>query len=399
MQPAVAYLSDGKLFLQLPEAASREVQSTFAQQVMQRQARHNEVHGWRSQSAVWGNMGMAAPEMSQWEQVQAAQRTPVRIQGVAPGEKPGDLYYVLAVGDTGGLFHYSGDAQTENRLMHRNGFPARDISRRSPGGEIAVSVQREDGTAGIQVGESDGRFLRNVTDGDALDEAPSWVPGEARKLVYQSAGVGRNEQGFPVGLAPYRVEQLDLDKQDITTVREEDGFDLLQPRMTEDGTLYCIRRPYEPTGPRPVSLLEVTKDVVLFPFRLARAGYHFLNFISVMFSGKPLSTAAGPQHNVTDTRYRMIWGRMIDTKAAMKAAAKDDAGGLVPDTWQLVRRAESGEETILARRVVSYDVCDDGIVYTDGSMISLRRKNGEVTEIGRDRFIERVVACATDSTG
>lgn len=392
MPPTVAYLSDGKLFLKSPDAEPREVQSSFARQVMERQARTREVHGWREESGLWGNMGMPMPELGQWNV--GHHRTPVRIQSAVAGDVPGHLYYILGVGDMGGLFHYTQEGDTERRLMHRNGFLAQDIARRSETGEVAVAVRREDGSAGIQVGDSDGRFLRDVTVGDAVDESPYWRPGDGRKLIYQSAGLGRDQNGFAVGLSEYRIEEIDLDGQKIETVREEAGFDLLQPRMTADGTLYYIRRPYEPRGKTNVSFWEVLKDVLLFPFRLARALFYFLNFISVMFSGKPLTTASsdGPPDRITDQRYRMVWGRMIDTKKAMENARKNKTTGLVPKTWQLVRLSPDNEETVVAERVLSFDLCDDGLIYTDGTVIFHRNKNGETNELCRDHIIERVLA-------
>jgi len=391
MSPAVAYLSDGRLFLKLPEEEPRELQSTFAQQVIERQARTRAVHGWKSQSGVWNEMGMAMPDIAQWET--GDQRTPVKFQSAVAGDAPGHLYYVLGVGDVGGLFHYVHDGDSERRLMHRNGFVAGDLTRHPDTGEVAVSVRREDGSAGIQVGDSDGRFLRDVTVGDAFDESPAWIPGDGRRVIYQSAGIGRDSNGVFRGLSAYRIERMDLDKQDIETVHQEEGCDLLQPRMTADETLYFIRRPYEPHGRQNADPLTILIDILLFPFRLLRAIFHFLNFFSVMFSGKPLTTASGPQQRITDSRYRMIWGRMIDTKRAMEKARRQKTTGLVPKDWQLVRRTKDGEEQTLAEKVLSFDLCEDGsVVYTDGNVILYRRDDGETREVCRDDVIEKVIA-------
>jgi hypothetical protein len=392
MQSTVAYLTNGQLFLHNGAAEPREVQSAFAQQVMERQARNNAVHGWRSQSGVWGAMGFMPPELAAWEQGQQ-QRTPVQFKSVTPGDEAGHLYYILGVGDMGGLFHYTAADNVERRLMHRNGFLARDLSRHTQSGSIAVAVYKEDGSSSIQVGENDGRFLKDVTIGDAIDECPAWVPGDGRRIVYQSAGIGRNEHGFAMGLAPYRIELIDLDKQSVDVVLEEEHHDLLQPKMLADGTLYFIRRPYEPLGPKPADPITVLKDIVLFPFRLARAVFHFLDFFSMMFSGKPLHTAGGPPSRVTDQKYLMVWGRMIDTKRAMQKSAKDKTTGLVPKEWQLIRRDTDGNETVLAEKVLSFDVHPDGtVIYTDGHVVNRCSPDGETTQLFRDQFIEKVTA-------
>jgi len=392
MQPTFAFLSNGQLFLRNGSDEPREIRSNFAQQVMERQARNAEVHGWKGQSGVWGAMGFAPPELAEWERAQQ-QRTPVQFQGVTNGDEDGHLYYILGIGDMGGLFHYTIENDAERRLMHRNGFLARDLSRHPESGAIAVSVQKEDGSSAVQVGENDGRFLRDVTVGDAVDESPCWVPGQGRRIVYQSAGIGRNEHGMVVGLAPFQVELIDLDKESIETVHAEENFDLLQPKLLADGTLYFIRRPYEPLGPKPADPLTVLKDIALFPFRLARAVFHFLNFFSMMFSGKPLSTAAGPQNRLTDNRYLMIWGRMIDTKRAMEKSRKQKTTGLVPKDWQLIRRTPDGQEDLLAEKVLSFDVRPNGdVIHTDGNVVYLRQQDGNTTHLLGDQFVEKVTA-------
>ena len=390
MQPAVAFLARGSLFLKIDDQPPRDIQSAFAQGVLDRQARAQEVDGWKANSGAWGEMGMASPELAQWQM--ADQRRQVLFKSVTAGDDPNQLYYLLGVGDMGGLFQYTIPEDLERRLMHKNGFAAKDLSRRKGTGEMAISVARENGTTGILVGENDGRFLQDRTTGDSIDESPSWVEGDACRLVYQSAGIGRDENGYAVGLSPYRIETLDLDKKSIDTLLEEDHVDLLQPKHTTDGTLYFIRRPYQPQGREQPSAMAVLKDILLFPFRLGRAVFHFLDFFSMMFSGKPLTSAGGPQRKLNDQRYIMLWGRMIDTKQAMQKSQKQDSKSLVPKEWELVKRTPEGEETVLAERVLSFDVAENGkIVYTDGTVVFSRDEQGNVSEICSDRLIEKVI--------
>lgn len=215
----VAYLTHGRLIVRVDGRPAFDVDSAFARGVADRQARAHAVHGWKESSGSWGAMGFAPPELAQWEM--AEQRRLVSFRGVAAGDDAGTLYYLLGVGDMGGLFQYTIEDGAERRLMHRNGFQAKDLTRRSGGGEIAVSSSREDGTIGILIGENDGRFLRDVTAGDSIDESPAWVPGDARRLVYQSAAIGRDAQGLSVGSSPYRIEQIDVDAKKIETVHEK----------------------------------------------------------------------------------------------------------------------------------------------------------------------------------
>jgi len=63
----------------------------------------------------------------------------------------------------------------------------------------------------------------------------------------------------------------------------------------------------------------------------------------------------------------------------------------VPASWQLIKRSPSGNEEIIAKRVLAYDLCVDGsIIYTDGSTIYHRAVHGETNQVAQGKLIERV---------
>ena len=165
--------------------------------------------------------------------------------------------------------------------------------------------------------------------------------------------------------------------------------DALLPRMTADGDLWFIRRPYE-TGGVQISPWKLALDMLLFPIRLAGAIVHFLDFFSLMFQRKPLISAGGPPREGPDQRYMMLWGKLIDARKAQDAK-KGDSQALVPATWQLIKRSPSGNEEVIAKRVLAYDLCVDGsVVYTDGSTICQRTVHGDTNQIAQGKLIERV---------
>jgi hypothetical protein len=124
---------------------------------------------------------------------------------------------------------------------------------------------------------------------------------------------------------------------------------------------------------------------------LLRAIAHFLNVFSMMFSKKPLMTAGGPPREGPDQRILMLYGRLIDAKKIQQSAGKDKAPALVPASWELICKKSNGTESVLAKNVLSYDLCGDGsFVYTTGSKIFLVSATGDSTEIGRGKLIERV---------
>jgi hypothetical protein len=86
----------------------------------------------------------------------------------------------------------------------------------------------------------------------------------------------------------------------------------------------------------------------------------------------------------------MLWGKVIDAHKLEKAK-KGESQALVPANWQLIKRSPGGNEEVIARRVLAYDLCGDGgAIYTDGSTIYHRTLHGDTTQIAEGKLIERV---------
>ena len=390
MTPTIAYLAEGKLFTKRPDAAPQLIDSPFVQQMLERIQRTRERHDWKNQGLGWRVGAGGFGGMMAGGGVPAEVRR-IRFSGLTRGGRPGELLYALETDHVGGLFSYDTAEQYERRLYHRNQFRAANLARHAGDGTLAVSLRAEDGSAHIATMNADGRGISEVTEGDAVDEAPAWAPGAGKVLVFQSAGIGRNARGLMAGLGPYAIQKLDLGAGDLSTLLEEEGHDLLLPRLLADGSLLFIRRPYEPRG-TPVSPLKVARDIVLFPIGLVIAIVHFLNWFSHVFARRPLITAGGPPKEGPEARYLMLWGKMVDAEKAM-AAKPGDARALVPPTWQLVRRNAKGDETVLARGVLSFDVAEDGsIVYTSGGAVYHlgAGDSAAAMELCRGKMIEHV---------
>lgn len=385
---AIAFLAEGKLYLKQGDGAPQLVESVFAQQILDRVERNRQRNDWK-EGMAWS----FATQRMQLGVSAAGEVRSIRFTGVAAGRTARELFYAIDTDYVGALFEYDPKEGYERRLFHRNHFRPRDLCCHGESGMLAFSLPADDGTACITVIDPQGRGLREVTEGDSVDEAPSWAAGGDKAIVFQSAGVGRNQMGMRIALGCYAIQKLDLDSGQLSTLLEDDATDYLLPRMAADGSLYFIRRPYEarPT----VSPLRVGLDIVLFPFRLVRAIVHFLNVFSMMFSRKPLLTAGGPPREGPDARVINLFGRVIDAQKALRKGGAGAVRSLVPSSWQLVRRSSGGQEQVLASGVVGYDLCPDGsIIYTNGTSVFHLRPGGEPREICAGHLVERVAALA-----
>lgn len=82
-------------------------------------------------------------------------------------------------------------------------------------------------------------------------------------------------------------------------------------------------------------------------------------------------TAAGPKVEGADQQTLTLWGRIIDAEKALRENARDqEIPSLVPPSWELIRRRPSGDESILAKGVVAFDIDrEEHVVYTNGSAV------------------------------
>lgn len=397
-RPSIAWISHGRLYVKRGDAPVQEVESDFARSSLEREMRSSQNNSWKGRSGVWGSMGMEPPGMAPWENAEA--RRNIRFTTMAAGDSPEEIYYVLDMGAVGGLFKQNLKLDEETRLMHRQGFSARDISRHPENGELAVSLMREDGTVGLSITRHDGLFGRNITLSDSIDEAPSWLRDGTRRIVFQSSAIGRDEHGAAIGKSTYRVEQVDLETEQIENLHEEDDFDLLQPRVTDNGTTLFIRRPYKADHRKSQTLLETAQDVIYFPFRLARTFVYFFNFMSMAFTGKPLMNAGGPAPQQNKNPYLMLYGQAVDTRQAMtKQSGKENVKPLVPEEWQLIELSASGETKALAENVLCFDCSPAGdVVFTDGRRIYSLGPDGKPQQIAEGDVIEKVILLAAEDS-
>jgi len=389
MRPGIAYLADGRIHLKLGDEPPRAVESPFAESVRAREASLVQRNAWKTQGP--GARFLAGGLMAGNEEATGGTAY-AAITGLSRGRTPGEVLYSLETTAVTGLFALDTGAMAEERRLFHGNQQRVQFPSTQPGGDlIACSVRRDALRAHIGVMRADGSALTEVTEGDSVDLAPSWVPGAARRLVYQSAGVGRDRSGRPVGLGPSSIHELDLERGDVRTLAESPAHDLLGPRMGDDGALYYIRRPR--TGRSRFAPLRLLLDLLLLPFRLIGAIFNWLNFFTVRYSGRPLVSSQGAQQRQVDARQWLVWGNLIGAAedARRGGGGDDDAPGLVPQSWQLVRQPADGALQVVARGVCSFDLAPDGVVYSTGNAVYYQPRDGARLRLCSDSRIEQVV--------
>ena len=388
---ALAYLAAGKLRVKRGAEAAIPIESKFAQTVRERAASLHRRHGWKGQGRgarfMSGRMLWGATETDPLEMR-------ISITGISPGASPGQLYYTLETPEISGVFLVRDAGADELRLYHTADFRLSEVAAHPQEGRLAFVLRNRAGGSSLAVMSADGTEFSEVTQGDAIDAAPQWVPGAPSTLVFQSAGVARDQSGRYHGRGPFSLQKLDIGSGEMSCLGESSEFDFLGPRISSDGTLYCIRRPYEPPHPK-VNPFKLLLDVLLFPFRLVYAIFQYFNFFTMKYTGNPLVTAGNARQQNPDLREMMIWDNMVNADAARKAEPEDETPDLVPKSWELVRFTPGriGNPEVLARGVLSFDLAGDGsVLYSNGSAVFRLDGAGRSERLAKEPMIHSVVA-------
>jgi hypothetical protein len=384
----IAYVAGGKIHVQVDDSPPRVFESTFGEEVAARAKSIERRRAWKSEGrsgaflgggALWGAMDEATATM------------PAIVTGIARGRHPRELVYTLTTSAVTGMFALDIDTGVETRVIHGTEHKFGDVAVCREPTAFVSTTRHKNGSVSLAVLPEDGSEVALVTDGDAIDASPAWIAHAPGRLVFQSAGIGRDAAGTFVAIGPFCVQTLDVRTGELRVLVEDARHDYHSPKLLADGALYCIRRPHFGAD-KPPSPLRIALDVVLMPLRLLAALFQYLNFFTVRYTGKPLVSSGGARQQGADARKMLVWGNLVSASDRARSAVADEADARVPASSVLLRRAPDGAEEVLARSVLDFDVDDDGsVVFTNGRSVFALAPDGTRARLVRDAAVDRVV--------
>ncbi len=390
MHESFLYVSQGKIHLKEPDKPARLIESKFGQSLVDRNSQIQRRNSWKTQ-------GTGAKFMSGrllWgRQFEEDEEIPVVVNAISRGAGPGEILYSLSTHEIGGVFSLTG--ADEKRLLHTADFRVGHLTAHRLENKIACAVRTKGGSH-IAVMQGDGRELTDVTQGDSLDLNPSWVPDTANHLIFQSSGIARNAAGVNVGVSPTRIERVDIDSGVITTLLENNSLDYLNPAMDTAGNLYCIRKPYI-SSKQNFNPLRAALDLLLLPFRLLYAVFQFANLFTMRYTGNTLVSSGNVRQREADLRQMMLMENLYHATRVPGAFLSPNKQWRAPRSWELIRRAQSGETKVLEKGVLTFDLLKNGsVLFSDGRRILHRDLNGVKKELLKDEFISQVLSISPE---
>lgn len=295
------------------------------------------------------------------------------------GEK---LLYAFTINNSSGV--YRKDVVSE-KAPEEHIFSASDteiLSVHLVGNSIAVTVRSSDVTSEIGTLDAKSSELRTLTGGDARDANARFSAKNPAEILFDSAGVGRTANGeFTGKYAPSVIYSLHRDTLELTERKGDGKWSYIKPKEDGAGNLYCIRRPNKEKGSGNLFL-----DIILFPFRILKAIFGFLQAFTMIFGNTSLTSASEGGNNPTkgrktDTRKLYVDGKLLDAEKEQKQNKKfkDREYGFIPASWKLVKCGDSDE--VVASGVCDFALGENGaIYYTDGRHI-YRKQNGKETKL------------------
>lgn len=378
---ALAFIAEGKLFYRPAHGEIRQIHSPYVQEMLDKLEKHQERNAWK-QNTSFGVSASGGLRQFDKKNVQ------INTSSMQFDEQGRILYFLQDQG-IGGLFSYHLDSGEERRIIHRQNLSLADLNLDAASGKVLAASTDKSGASNLVMLNREGEQMRALTGGDTLDTAPCRIPGAETQILFQSTGIARDQSGMLVAYGNASIQMLDTKNGSISAILDDPQYDYLHPRVCPRGNLHFIRRPYEiPKYETKNALL----DTLFFPFRLLRAIFHYLNFFSLMYSRKPLTSASGPTVSA-DLKEIILKGKRIDAEKALQKENKvNGVPSLVPASWQLISRDRQGKETVLAANVVSYDMRTDGsIIYSNGRGVFLLGGPGQSSLIIKSDLVADVI--------
>lgn len=336
------------------------------------------------QKKEWKTSGSGAIFMGVNAEMIDADLLPVQITGL---DICGDeLVYGVNLEGVGSVYHRSFDPTDDSEGLVRASNELVFGSFQCKEDQLAISMGANINSLHIGVMDIKGHY-NEYTDGDTIEENPSWA-AKKNGIYFSTAGYARNHNGVIAATGPRSVAYLNLDNSSMSEIASDEAYDYLHPQEDKNGVLYYIRQPYG--GEKPEDGITF-KDILLFPVRIIKGIFGFLNFFTTIFGGESLKSGAaanGVKFKQRSEKDMIIEGNIINAEKLDKIneASGDKMSGIMPMSRVLIKRLADGSEEIIKKGVLDYTLYEKDIIFSNGRHIFRICPDGTESHITKARL-------------
>ena len=391
MKATFNYIANGKMY-RFDGEKSHEISSWVLNSYISKVKSKAERNEWKYNGTGAAFTGSAVPNASASEAVSS-----IFSRVNCLGEHDGNLLYSMDIDSTNGIYRKSDDSESEGMVLCSSSTAYREFDIKANKMVVSAAFAGEShiGILDLRTGRFD-----TYTEGRVRESYPVWSGVSDDEVYFCSAGLPEKDQNAPeerqsprgisdivnemysstsVILGPSAICMLNISEGSLTEILSDDGYNFTHPYSAPDGSLYYIRKPYKnASGGKSLGCLA---DLFMMPIRLFQALFGFLNVFSAKYSGKTLSRSDVKKKNDSEL---FIDGNLINAERELKENARrgDKNPGIIPRSWELHRRDNSGRDTVVRAGVTAYKILDNGdILISNGSHVILIDKNGREEKI------------------
>ena len=374
----IVYLSGSRIFL-CSDGKTTELPC-------ERAAKYTDAVNEIQKNKEWKLQGTGAIFREE-QQYFSDNRSDISINGLSSADK--GFIYSAVLGGMGAIYRKSADSPKAPEGHIYTGMDRRIGDIACKDGSIAAILDEH-----LAIFDERGDY-NELTDGPSREADPFWSATDGR-LFCSTRGCSLDGQSI---YSESSIMAVDQEAGTIETLFESSGNDLLKPQNDSKGNFYYIRQPYKSPVPQKESVI---KSVLLFPVRLIKAIFGFINVFSVIFGGEPLrknQKRGDIKTKNKSARQIFFEERLLEAEKNEKenAAAGDRNPGIFPRNRVLVRVAPDGSETVIGKGIMDYTLCDEGVLCSNGKELLLIDGDGGEKVIAKAELAEKLCVIKEDT--
>ena len=265
----------------------------------------------------------------------------------------------------------STDKDNEGHIVHSREYVYNGASPNKNGTAFVSCLKTNEVNSHLAIFNLSDNDYYTVTDGDSCDFDATYSRADNDYVLFATKGAGRNKQGEFVKYSQSSIYRYDTLNGDVEELLCKKDYSLVKPKDDENGNLYYISKPED--GDKR-SVWGILLDIILIPWHLLVAIYRFLEAFTLIFTGRKFIKDGSDPVKTKDRNDGkiLIEGNLINAEKEYKRNLrhKDAFAGYAPHSWELIKKAKDGTETVMAKGVINYCISPAGEIYfTNGKHV------------------------------